>query len=263
MSNALTRRQVLIGSSVAAITGAVAGMGAIAPGSLRAADKTSKSSPSPKSQFKYCLNTSTIQWKLPLVDTIKLAAKLGYGGIEPWLGRDIGKHEKAGGSLKDIKKLSNDLGIEIVSGIGFARWIVDDDEKRAKGLEDAKRDMDKMAQIGSTRIAAPPAGATKQKLDLLKVAQRYRALLDLGDTMGIVPQVEVWGPSATLSRLGEAVFVAVESGHPKACVLPDVYHVYKGGSDIAGLGLVRGQAIHAFHMNDYPADPPSGTNASF
>lgn len=47
------------------------------------------------------------------------------------------------------------------SGIGFAKWIVDDDDERGKGLEEAKRDMDTLAQIGGKRLAAPPAGATK------------------------------------------------------------------------------------------------------
>ena len=50
--------------------------------------------------------------------------------------------------------------------------------------------------------------------------------------------------------------VAIESGHPKACVLPDVYHLYKGGSDFAGLKLLNAAAVHVFHMNDYPANPP-------
>jgi 2-keto-myo-inositol isomerase len=74
--------------------------------------------------------------------------------------------------------------------------------------------------------------------------------------MGVVPQVEVWGFSKTLTRLGQAAMVAIESGHPQACVLPDIYHLYKGGSDFAGLKLLNGSYIHVFHMNDYPAKPP-------
>jgi sugar phosphate isomerase/epimerase len=35
-------------------------------------------------------------------------------------------------------------------------------------------------------------------------------------------------------------------------VLPDVYHLYKGGSDFAGLGLLSARAIGIFHVNDYP-----------
>ena len=181
-----------------------------------------------------------------------MPARQAYQGIEPWIG-EIDTYVKAGGSLKDLGKRIADQGLTVESAIGFANWIVDDDEKRAAGLEQAKRDMDLVHEIGGRRIAAPPVGAHREAgPDLLTAAERYRALLDLGDKMDVVPQVEVWGFSKTLSRLGEAVLVAVESGHPKACVLPDVYHIYKGGSSFAGLSLLSSTSMHAFHMNDYP-----------
>lgn len=211
-------------------------------------------------RYTYCLNTSTIRGqKLSLVEELDLAAKAGYDAVEPWI-REIDQYVEAGGSLKDLRKRLDDLGLSVESAIGFAQWIVDDDDKRAQGLETAKRDMDKIAQIGGKRIAAPPTGATKQTdLDLFQAAKRYRALLELGDKMGVVPQLEVWGFSKSLSRLGESVFVAVESGHPQACLLPDVYHIYKGGSDFTGLKMLSGTAIQVFHMNDYPAEPPRAT----
>lgn len=208
----------------------------------------------------YCLNTSTIRGQnLTLIEEVEIAAKAGYDSIEPWL-RKIDEYVEQGGSLSDLKKRIDDLGLTVESAIGFAQWIVDDDEARKKGLEQAKRDMEKVAAIGGKRLAAPPTGATKQSdLNLFRAAERYRVLLELGDQIGVVPQVEVWGFSQSLSRLGESVFVALESGHPKACLLPDVYHIYKGGSDFAGLNLLSGECIQVFHMNDYPADPPRET----
>ena len=59
-----------------------------------------------------------------------------------------------------------------------------------------------------------------------------------------------------MNRLGQCACAAIETGHPKACVLVDVFHLYKGGSDFHGLGLLNGNAVHVLHMNDYPADPP-------
>ncbi len=211
----------------------------------------------PKANFKYCLNMSTIRGQeLGMVKEVKAAAKAGYSAIEPWI-RTIRGYVDQGGSLKDLKKRIDDLGLTAESAIGFAPWIVDDPEERAKGLEEAKSDMDLLAQIGGKRLAAPPKGATKEAgLDLLAAAERYRALLEVGDEMGVVPQVEVWGFSKNLQRLGQAVFVAIESGHPKACVLPDIYHIYKSGSDFTGLKMLSKSSVHAFHINDYPSDPP-------
>ena len=143
------------------------------------------------------------------------------------------------------------------SAIGFFEWIVDDEDRRKKGLEEARRNMDLVRQVGGKRIAAPPVGATNQaNLNLLKAAERYRALLELGDQFGVVPQVELWGFSQTLGRIGETALVAIESGHPQACILLDVYHLYKGGSRLGGLRLLNGSALHVLHFNDYPADPP-------
>jgi sugar phosphate isomerase/epimerase len=167
---------------------------------------------------------------------------------------------QSGGNLNDIKKRLDDAGLEVASAIGFANWIVDDQDQRRAGLEQARRDMDRVRSIGGTRIAAPPAGATDQTdLDLFKAAERYRALLEVGNEIGVLPQLELWGFSKTLSRLGELAFVATEAAHPNASMLPDVYHIYKGGSDFEGLRFINGRAIHVFHMNDYPADPPRET----
>jgi sugar phosphate isomerase/epimerase len=48
----------------------------------------------------------------------------------------------------------------------------------------------------------------------------------------------------------------MEADHPSACILPDVYHLHRGGSRFGGVKLLAPRAIHVFHFNDYPADPP-------
>lgn len=253
MQPVLTRREWLAGTSAAGV--AMMADGATTQQAVRAETQSTGKAP-----FRFCLNTSTIRGqKLTLEEEIDIAAKTGYTGIEPWM-REINEYMEAGGNLNDLKKRISDAGLIVESAIGFASWIVDDDEKRAQGLESAKKDMDLLRQIGGLRIAAPPVGATQQTdLDLFKAANRYRDLLELGEKMDVTPQVEVWGFSKSLSRLGETAFVAIESGHKNACLLPDVYHIYKGGSDFGGLGFVNGRSIHVFHMNDYPADPPRET----
>ena len=210
-----------------------------------------------KTPFRYCLNTSTIRGqKLSLKREIEITAQAGYNAIEPWVDK-IHNYAKEVGDLKDIRRQLSDSGLTVESAISFFQWIVDDDAKRAKGLEQAKRDMDVLAQIGGKRIAAPPAGATREAgLNLKKAAERYRLLLELGEKMGVIPQLEIWGPSKNMHLLGEAMFVLIESGHPNACLLPDVYHTYKGGSDFNGFKHISANTIQVFHLNDYPADPP-------
>ena len=207
--------------------------------------------------FRYCLNTATIRGhKLGVVKEIEVAAQAGYEGIELWMDA-LGEYVKNGGSLPDLKKRISDSGLTVEGAIGFPEWIVDDEARRAKGMERAKAEMGMVAQIGGLRFAAPPAGATDlPKLELMKAAERYRALLEAGEQLGVVPELEVWGFSKNLGHLSECVAVAMETGHRNACVLPDVFHLYKGGSDLHGIRLLGPAAIQVFHLNDYPADPP-------
>jgi len=246
----VSRRQLLLTGTTAGLLSAAGATAA------RAATATVNS----KSKFGYCLNMSTIRGQnLPVEQEIDIAGKAGYDGIEPWLNK-LHEYVRAGKSLKDLRKRIADHGLKVESAIGFARWIVDDDARRAMGLEDAKRDMDIIAEIGGTRIAAPPAGVPRGKaVTVDNAAKRYRKLLELGDKTGVVPQVEMWGGNASIGTLSKAIYVAVASGHPQACFLGDIYHTYKGGSDFSSLRLLGPHAMQVFHVNDYPADPPRAT----
>jgi 2-keto-myo-inositol isomerase len=247
MKNEFSRRQWLAGA---------AGVGIAVEGFSRcetkAAGKDARREP-----FGYCLNTSTIRGQhLSIVEVVDVASRAGYTGLEPWLD-EIERYVKSGGSLSDLRKRIADRGLTVESSIAFCEWLVDDEAKRKAGVEALKRSMEVVRQIGGKRIAAPPAGATKQAdLSLARATERYRAILEIGDQTGVVPELELWGFSKTLSRLSEVVHVALESDHPKACVLPDVYHLYKGGSGFNGLRLLSGSALHVIHLNDFPAKPP-------
>lgn len=222
-----------------------------------AAQAAAPSPMKPPRPFLYCLNSATLQGqKLGIAKEIQVAGEAGYDAIEPWVS-SLRDYVQAGGRLADLRQQIADLGLTVESTIGFAEWLVEDPARRAKGMEQAKQDLDLVAQIGAKRLAAPPAGATEVVgLDPLKAAERYRALLELGDQFGVVPQLELWGFSKALGRLSECVAVAVQSGHPQACVLNDIFHLYKSGSDYHGLAMLNGRAAAVFHLNDYPANPP-------
>jgi sugar phosphate isomerase/epimerase len=256
MSEKISRRRVL-GSSGLFVSAALAGSKLMASesASVSASDQTKGGKAG--APFVFCLNTSTIRGqKLGLAKEIELAAQAGFQAIEPWVGT-IEEYAKGGGSLKDLKTKIADLGLTVESAIGFPEWIVDDEARRAKGMEQAKREMDLVAQIGGKRLAAPPSGATNAPgLDLLKAAERYRALLEAGESIGVTPELELWGFSKNLNRLSDCAYVAIASGHPNACVLADVFHLYKGGSDFRSIRLLSAQAIQLVHLNDFPAEPP-------
>ncbi|RAJ94536.1 sugar phosphate isomerase/epimerase [Larkinella arboricola] len=244
----MNRRQTL--AALAATTG-----GAVLSPSAHSAASFVKDPP----PFAYALNVSTIRGQnLGFVKELEVASKAGFRHVEIWMNsfQDYLKTH----TTADVRKLLGDLGLQVENAIGFAQWIVDDETTRTKGVDQLKQEMELLAEIGCKRTAAPPMGATQQPgLDLRKAAERYRTILELGDKTGVVPQLELWGGSKNMNKLSEVMFVAIESGHPSARLLLDIYHLYKGGSSPASLPLVGKPGIEVFHLNDYPTNPPRET----
>ena len=205
--------------------------------------------------FGFCFNTSTIRGQgLTLLEMVEVVAEAGYDGIEPWI-RELDQLVARGGSLSGFGRRVTAAGLAIPNVIGFFEWAVDDAERRAAGLTEARRAMEICVAVGCPRLAAPPSGVTDVSVPLPRLVERYRVLLELGDEIGVVPMVEFWGASRTLARLGEAAYVAIESGHRRACVLADVFHMYKSDSPHAGLRLIGPETLGLVHVNDYPEEP--------
>ena len=208
-------------------------------------------------QFRYCLNTSTIAGqKFALRQVIETASEAGYDGIKLWV-REVKAYRDTGNSLKELKSYIDDLGLQVENAIGFAPWIVNDDEVRAAGMKQMEEEMLMMAELGCKRIAAPPIGAHGEgTIDLQVAGQRFRELIELGEKTGVMPMLEIWGASKNLYDLGQALQVAAAANHPDVKLLLDVYHLFRGGSGFDSLKLLNGNCIEVFHMNDYPGSIP-------
>jgi len=208
--------------------------------------------------FKYCLNTSTLKgFELGLVEEIEIARAAGYRAIEPWV-RDLVAYRDSGGSLSDLRKRLADAGLAVGGAIAFVPWADEDPNARAQAMEDARREMAIVAEIGGTSAAAPPFGNVAN-VTLDQMGAYFRDLDAVGRETGVKPILEFWGFADNLSRLSQALYVAAATGLPDIQLLVDVYHLYKGGSAHASIGLLNGSAIGIVHMNDYPADPPRET----
>jgi sugar phosphate isomerase/epimerase len=209
-----------------------------------------------KSNFKFCLNTSTISGKkLGIEKYIDIASRAGYDSAEIWIG-DVRDYISKGGTLPALKKLMDDSKLPAADAIGFAPWMVDDDAVRKKGFEQMQEEMEMMAAIGCTRIAAPAAGITPaDKLDLFQVGERYAELLALGRKTGVTPHLEFWGPSR-FHHIGQALMAVAVTNDSSARILADVYHLYRGGSGYECLKMIDGRLLEIIHMNDFPGTPP-------
>ncbi|MDN3655735.1 TIM barrel protein [Ferruginibacter paludis] len=211
----------------------------------------------PQGPFRFCLNTSTISGQNPgLLRAIDIASTAGYDGMELWIS-DIRAWLKQGNTLQSLAAYLSSKNIVVENAISFTAWMVDDEAQRKAALTELEEEMKIMAAIGCHRIAAPPVGLNKnQPLDFQKAGTRYRQILALGRQYNVMPLLEFWGASGTLYNLSQAMAIAAAANDKDARILPDVYHLFRGGSGFEGLSLLNGKVIDIIHMNDYPAAKP-------
>ena len=213
--------------------------------------------PSRGRQVKFSMNASTLRgYSLSLLDQVKAVAAAGFGGFEPWM-KDI-RAAVSDGTFRDALKAAADGGLSFVNGIAFGQWVNPDPAVRAAGMEETRRDMAMLAEMGCPCIAASMFGVQKPGSPIVPkeaIAERYAAVLDLGKSMGVRPLLEYWGHSVNLSRLEDALDVIKMLNRPDAAILADVYHTYRGGGSFGAYRRLSPALLPVLHVNDYPASP--------
>lgn len=208
-----------------------------------------------KLPIRISLNSSTLlHYELAADVQIDMVAEAGFDGIELWM-RDIKKYLDNGGTAEQLKnKLqANELKLENI--IGFSKWCSDDPIERKKAFDQLREEMIIISAMGGNFIAAPVQGITS--LDRTKYdayAERYTKILELGDETGVTPIIELWGMGA-LNKIADCAQIVIATGHPKATMLLDFYHVYRGGNDWDTIDILNGKRLPVIHMNDYPSAP--------
>lgn len=222
-----------------------------------------RAAPIDKGPFRFCLNTSTIMGQKPgLLKSIDIAAKAGYDGLELWIS-DINDHVEKGNSIQSLHAYIRARKLEVYNLISFTSWMVDDNDQRKAALEQLDAEMKTAAAIGCKRIAVPPAGVESgTPLDIKVIAERYNAAFALGNKYNVTPLLEFWGASGTLYNFSQALAIAAATDNAGVKILPDVYHMFRGGSGFNCLQLVNGNLIDIIHMNDYPSKPAAEQNDS-
>jgi 2-keto-myo-inositol isomerase len=204
--------------------------------------------------FKTALNSGTIMsYRLDVKQQIDVAYLAGYEGIELWLS-DIEAYRQDGGQLIELKKYINDKGLKAANAIAFVPWADGDPKVREKGLEQAKREMDMLLQIGCFSMAAPPCQDTSG-VTLDQAAEYFAGLNEVAEAMAVVPYLEIWGRAPVLLSIAQALYVAAQSRQKNVRILLDLFQMYIGGSDIHGVELMHANSIGIVHVNDYPAIP--------
>ena len=179
------------------------------------------------SDFAFGLNTSTIRPASPR-EKVEIASKAGYDGIELWIS-DVDQFVKDGGSIADLKKLLDDLSLDRPSMISLQGFYVAEEDQWKKALDECKRRLEMAAALGVRRIVASPQG---EVVDRALAIDRYGQLLEVSVEYHVPASVEFLGFVKGINTLEEAWAICAGPGNPAATLTPDIWHLFRGGSDL-------------------------------
>ncbi|MBX9788542.1 MAG: sugar phosphate isomerase/epimerase [Pirellulales bacterium] len=200
--------------------------------------------------FSFCLNTSTIQ-PASLLDKIRIAGEAGYSGIELWI-NDVEGYLAEGHKVAEVRTALDDAGLARPSMISLRDWCTADEAKFAAAVDAAKRRLDLARELGVERIVAgPPGDDVPQAL----AVERYGQILDISIDRGVPASLEFLGFVKGINTLERAWAICGSVGNPAGTITPDVWHMFRGGSDFKVLDDIPVDHISCFHWNDAPREP--------
>jgi sugar phosphate isomerase/epimerase len=207
------------------------------------------------SPWPLCLDTATIR-PASLEDKVRIAARAGFDAIEPWEG-ELHEFETQGGDLGDLGKRIRDAGLFVPSVIGLWNAIPATREAFDASLVDSRRRMRQAAALGAEHIQVVPQPARPwQEFDPKWAADRYRELLVIGlEEFNINPALVFVQFLPGCARMGQAAAIAIDADHPRAKIIPDVFHMHITRTGFSGLRHLRGDFFAIFQFNDAPATP--------
>ena len=109
------------------------------------------------------------------------------------------------------------------------------------------------SEIGCTYAQTIP-NQVGENYDHVFVVSCYARLLEIGiGEYNVIPAL-VFVKMFPLKTMGQAVGVALDTNHPQAKIIPDVYHMYISEGGFNGMKLLNGSIFAIFQFNDAPKD---------
>lgn len=203
-----------------------------------------------RSPWPICLDTATIRTAGDLAKKVDIAIKAGYDAIEPWDG-ELKEYEENGGDLKALGRMIRDKGLFVPSMIGLWGCLPEDEAAFQESLEATRNRMRMASEIGCEFVQAIPNNVG-ENYDNAFVASCYKRLLEIGEKEFNLNPALVFVEMFPLKTLGQAAAVALDANHPKAKIIPDVFHMYISEGGFEGLRQLNGDLFAIFQFNDAP-----------
>ena len=199
------------------------------------------------------INTATLGFQAPLVETIDAIAKAGFGGIAPW------RREVEGQDVNAIARHIRDAGLKL-SGYCRSTYITAATTTGFNAnIESNRRALNDAATLGAPCfvmvVGSLPESSTDLALARAQVREGTALLVEHGRNVGVKIALEPLHPvyaadRSCLTSLSEALDICDAINDPRLGVCIDAYHVWWDPYLARDVARARGRIL-ACHVCDW------------
>ncbi|MEM7346000.1 MAG: TIM barrel protein [Chloroflexota bacterium] len=191
---------------------------------------------------------ATVSLSGTLREKLTAVAAAGFTGVEIFE-NDLLSFD---GAAQDIRRLVEDLGLEIVVFQPFRDFEGMPDSKRIRNFERAERKFDLMEQLGVDLLLVCSNVSPTSLGGINRAADDLHQLGERAARRGLRIGFEALAWGRHISDYRDAWEVVRRANHPAVGTIIDSFHVFARGHELTTLSSIPGDRIFLIHIADAP-----------
>lgn len=184
---------------------------------------------------------------------VEAAAKAGYRGMGLTYADLMSTADKIG--LKEMQTILASNGIRHVELEFLVDWAAQGAKKR--NSDKIRNELLAAAEILGARAVKVGSNVGDELISMAFLVQGFRDLCQHAAQHGTSVVLEFM-PFSAVKTIDQALTVVQEADQPNGALLPDIWHMMRGGLDFSEIKKVPGHRIGSVEINDadeYPIEP--------
>ncbi len=202
----------------------------------------------PRKTFPYKTSIATVSLSGSLQERMEAAANIGFDGIEMFE-NDLLTFD---GSPTDIRRMAEDLGLEITIFQPFRDFEAMPEPQRSRNMDRAERKFDVMEALGTDLILVCSTALPISINDPARAAADLREMAERAAKRGLRVGFEALAWGRHINRWRQAWDIVQRGDHPCLGLIVDSFHTLSLGDDPSGIADIPGDKLFFVQLADAP-----------